>query len=210
MKIAILGAGNVGSTLGKVWGSLGHEIHYGVRRPEDPKIQELLRSTAASAQAGLPAEAAAACPVVLLATPWHATEEVIRSTGGLAGKTVIDATNPLLPDLSGLELGHSISGAERIAQWAPGASICKAFNTTGANIMANPMIRGIRTVMFVCGDDPHAKQTTLDLATSIGFDAVDVGPLRLARLLEPWALLWIHLAYQAGFGREFGFALLKR
>jgi predicted dinucleotide-binding enzyme len=91
-----------------------------------------------------------------------------------------------------------------------GAKVFKAFNTTGSNIMANPVINGIRTVMFVCGDDEAVKPTILKLATEIGFDAVDAGKLVQARLLEPWAMLWIHLAFSGSVGRDFGFALLRR
>jgi predicted dinucleotide-binding enzyme len=88
--------------------------------------------------------------------------------------------------------------------------VFKAFNTTGSNNMADPVINGIRTVMFVCGDDAAAKPAILQLARDIGFDAVDAGNLQQARLLEPWAMLWISLAYQGGMGRDFGFALLRR
>jgi predicted dinucleotide-binding enzyme len=76
--------------------------------------------------------------------------------------------------------------------------------------MADPVIRGTRTVMFVCGDDAAAKPAVLRLAGDVGFDAVDAGKLAQARLLEPWAMLWISLAMSGAVGREFGFALLRR
>jgi predicted dinucleotide-binding enzyme len=210
MKIAIIGAGNVGGTLGKAWTGKGHQVFFGVKRPQDDKVQELLRTAGPNARAGSPAEAAASGEVVVFATPWPATEEAIRSAGNLAGKIVIDCTNPLKPDLSGLEVGHTTSGAEMVAEWARGAKVFKAFNTTGFNIMANPIINGIPTVMFVCGDDEAAKPVVLQLASDVGFEAVDAGKLTQARLLEPWALLWIHLALKGGAGRDFGFALVRR
>jgi predicted dinucleotide-binding enzyme len=210
MKIGIIGAGNVGGTLGKAWAKKGNSIFYGVQRPQDNKVQELLKATGPSAQAGSSAEAAAFGQVVVLATPWQTTQAAIRSAGDLAGKIVIDCTNPLKPDFSDLEIGHTTSGAEKVAAWAKGARVFKAFNTTGFNIMANPMINGTRTVMFVCGDDEAAKPTVLQLATDVGFDAVDAGKLTQARLLEPWALLWISLAFKGETGRDFGFALLRR
>ena len=108
-----------------------------------------------------------------------------------------------------LEVGFTTSGAERVAEWAKGAKVFKAFNTTGSNNMADPVINGIRTVMFVCGDDEAAKSLVMQLAADIGFDVVDAGKLEQARLLEPWAMLWISLAY-GGVGRDFGFALLRR
>jgi NADPH-dependent F420 reductase len=210
MKIGVIGAGNVGGTLGTAWARAGHEVFFGVKRPREDKVQELLRAAGPNARAGSPSEAAAFAEVVVVATPWPATQAAIESLGSLAGKIVIDCTNPLRPDLSGLEIGHTTSGAEKVAQWAKGAKVLKAFNTTGANIMADPVINGVRTVMFVCGDEESSKAAVLKLAADVGFDAVDAGPLTQARLLEPWAMLWIHLAYKGGLGREFGFALLRR
>jgi predicted dinucleotide-binding enzyme len=210
MKIAIIGAGNVGGTLGQGWARKGHQVFYGVRRPQDDATQELLRATGPAARAGAPAEAAAFGAVVVFATPWPATEAAVKSAGDLTGKVVIDCTNPLKPDLSGLEIGHTTSAAEKVAAWAKGAKVFKAFNTTGFNIMADPVINGTRTVMFVCGDDEAAKPAVMQLASDLGFEAVDAGKLTQARLLEPWAMLWISLAFRGTVGREFGFALLRR
>jgi predicted dinucleotide-binding enzyme len=142
MKIGIIGAGNVGGTLGKAWGKKGHELFYGVRRPQDRETRELVRATGPAARAASPAEAAAFGAVVLLAVPWRAAEDAVRSAGDLTGKVLIDCTNPLKPDLSGLEIGHTTSGAEKVAAWANGARVFKAFNTTGFNIMADPIRRG--------------------------------------------------------------------
>ncbi len=210
MKIAIIGAGNVGGTLGKAWAKKGHDVMFGVRHPQDDKTRQLVQSIGAKARAGTVAEAAAFGEVVVLATPWQGTEAAVRAAGDLRGKIVIDCTNPLKPDVSGLEVGFTTSGAEQVAQWAKGAKVFKAFNTTGFNIMADPVINGIRTVMFICGDDEAAKPVVLQLAGDIGFDAVDAGKLQQARLLEPWAMLWISLAFRGTVGRDFGFALLRR
>jgi NADPH-dependent F420 reductase len=210
MKIGIIGAGNVGGTLGKAWAARGHRVFFGVRKPEDESVRQLLREAGPNARAGSPAEAADFGEVVVFATPWPATEAAVRSAGDLSGKIVIDCTNPLTPDLGGLVLGHTTSAAEKVAEWAKGAKVFKAFNTTGATIMADPVINGVRTVMFVCGDDEAAKPSVLQLAADVGFEAVDAGKLTQARLLEPWAVLWISLAYKGGLGPNFGFALLRR
>lgn len=210
MKIGIIGAGNVGGTLGRAWAKHGHDIFFGVRRPQDDKTRRLVESIGVKAQAGAVAQAAAFGEAVVLATPWQATEAAVKEAGDLSGKMVIDCTNPLRPDVSGLELGFHMSGAEQVAGWAKGAKVFKAFNTTGYNIMANPVIGGTRTVMFICGDDEAAKPAVLRLASDIGFDAVDAGKLAQARLLEPWAMLWISLAFSGKVEREFGFALLRR
>ena len=147
---------------------------------------------------------------LLLATPWPATKAVLQGLGDLAGKVIVDATNPLLPDLSGLALGTTTSGAEQDAGWAPGAKVVKAFNTVGFNIMDNPAFGADRPVMFYCGDDAASKQTAKPLVEQLGFQAVDAGPLAQARLLEPFALLWISLALVHGQGREMAFKLLRR
>jgi 8-hydroxy-5-deazaflavin:NADPH oxidoreductase len=210
MRIGVIGAGNVGGALGKAWGKKGHQVFYGVPRPQDDKTQQAVRAAGPAAKAGSPAEAAAFGEAVVFATPWPATEAAVKSAGDLAGKIVIDCTNPLKPDLSGLEIGHTTSGAEKVASWAKGAKVFKAFNTTGFNIMADPVINGVPAVMFVCGDDEAAKPTVMRLAADVGFDVIDAGKLTQARLLEPWAVLWIYLAFNGTTGRDFGFALLRR
>jgi predicted dinucleotide-binding enzyme len=200
MKIAIIGAGNVGRALGGAWGTT-HTVVYGLARPNDAKYADLpTAQTNAAATAG--------ADVVVLCTPWAATESALGACGELAGKVLIDCTNPLTPDVSGLEVGHVWSGAEQVASWAPGARVCKAMNQIGAPMMDHPALLGM-PVMFICGDDEAAKETPAQLVRELGFDAVDVGDLTLARLLEPFGLLWIHLALRRGFGTEFAFGLLK-
>jgi len=210
MKICILGAGSVGGTLGRAWARKGHDVFFGVPHPQDSKTQELLKTIGSKARAGSVAEAAAASDIIVLATPWPATQDAIKAAGNLTGKVVVDCTNPLKKDLSGLELGHTTSGAEQVTQWAKGAKVFKTFNHTGFNNMANPAFDGQRAVIFVCGDDDTHKQTVLKLASDIGFEAIDAGKLESARLLEPLAMLWIHLAYAQGLGRDFAFGLLRR
>ena len=121
MKIAIIGAGNVGGTLGKRWSAKGHQIFFGVREPESPKIRTLLQSIGSNGRALKVQEAASSAEVVVVATPWPATGEALRMAGNLNGKVLVDCTNALAADLSGLLLGHTTSAAEQIAKWAPGA-----------------------------------------------------------------------------------------
>jgi predicted dinucleotide-binding enzyme len=210
MKIGILGAGNVGGTLGSGWARKGHDVFFGVPNPEDAKTLELLKGIGAKSRAGTVSEAAAASDVIVLATPWPFTEDAIKAAGNLAGKVVIDCTNPLKSDFSGLAIGHTTSGAEQVAEWAKGAKVFKAFNQTGFNNMANPVFDGQRAVIFVCGDDDAQKPTVLKLVADIGFEAIDAGNLIVARLLEPYGMLWIHLANVQGLGREFAFGMLRR
>jgi len=211
MNIGIIGTGNVGGTLGTRWAQAGHKVVFGTREPQAQKTTELLSKAGSNARSAWVQEAVDGSEVVLLATPWEAAEEIVKSTRGLDGKILMDATNPLLPQLAGLTLGTTTSAAEMIATWAPGAKVVKAINTVGYNIMANPDFgKDKKVTMFYCGDDKGAKQTVHELITELGFEALDAGPLTQARLLEPFAMLWISLAYLAGYGREIGFQFLRR
>ncbi len=211
MRIAIMGAGSVGATLGRRLAD-HHEVVFGVRDPAEEKIQRVVAKTP-GARATSVRDAAAGAELVLLAVPWEAVRDVLREAGPLENTIVVDATNPVaLGDGigAGLALGHTTSAAEQIAAWAPRARIVKAFNTTGFPNMAAPRFGDRSAAMFVCGDDQAARKTVLGLATELGFDAVDCGPLRIARLLEPTAMLWIHLALFQGLGPDFAFGLLRR
>src|SRR5260370_25887765 len=109
MRIGILGAGNVGGTLGRGWATKGHEVFFGVPRPQDAKTQDLIGGIGPKARAGTVADAAGFAEVIVLATPWQVTEDAIKQAGSLAGKVVVDCTNPLNADFSGLILGHTDS-----------------------------------------------------------------------------------------------------
>src|SRR5215470_13597052 len=210
MRIAIIGAGNVGGTLGAGWASRGHEIVFGVRDTADPKLEELLARVRGNVHATTVHGAAAAADVIALTVPWPAAQDALRSTGDLRGKILLDCTNPLKPDLSGLTVGHTTSGGEQVAAWAPGARVVKIFNTTGFPNMANPEYREGRSMMLYCGDDTQAKQVAAQLAAELGFEPYDVGSLTEARLLEPFALVWIHLAVLQKMGTGFAFRLMRR
>ena len=180
-----------------------------MRNPKSSKAQGAVRDAGQRARAVNPKEAASAADVVLLATPWSNTQDAVRSAGDLAGQVVIDATNPLKPDLSGLAVGHTGSAGEEVARWAKGARVVKCFNTIGAEHMAKPQIAGQAATTFLCGDDAAAKKAVARLASDIGFDPVDAGPLTQARLLEPLAMLWISMAYAHGLGIGIAFKLLR-
>ena len=210
MRIGIIGAGNVGGTLGRAWAQNGQDIVFGVQNPTAPKVLALLADMGGRAKAGSVSEAAAHGDVVVFATPWAATEDAVEKAGDLAGKVVLDCTNPLKEDLSGLALGHSTSGGEQVAAWASGGRVVKIFNTTGFENMGNPSYNGTAITMFFAGDDAGAKAVAAQLAGEIGFDPVDAGPLANARLLEPLGLLWIHLAIRLGHGTGIAYRLVHR
>jgi len=210
MKIGIIGSGNVGGTLGKAWSRLGHEVFFGFKDPTEPRAKTLVVEAAASAKACSVQEAAKPGDVILLATPWEAAQGALSEAGNLSGKILIDATNPLLAGLAGLAIGTTTSGGEKVAEWAKGARVVKAFNTVGFNVMADSAFPGGQVALFYCGNDAEAKQVVAKLAGELGFEALDAGPLTQCRLLEPFAMLWISLAAKYGYGREIGFKFMRR
>ncbi len=209
VKIAILGAGNVGGALAKAFARKDHAIVLGVRDPAASKYQEMVKALGRAEVLGV-REAAAAAEAIVLATPWFATQSVIeQAAGALQGKILLDATNPIGPGFK-LALGHPTSGGEMVAAWAKGAHVYKVFNITGYNIMEDPVVDGRRAMMLVAGDNDEQKGRVLQLVRDVGFEAFDFGKLENARLLEPLALAWVRLAYQQGLGRDFAFGILRR
>ncbi len=209
MNIGIIGAGNVGGILGTRWARAGHHVTFGVRDPASAGVRELVEKAGSGKAATMP-DAAKGNNVLLLSTPWDTAQQVVKTLGDLKGKVLIDVTNPVKPDLSGLALGTTTSAGEQVAQWAPGAHVVKAFNTMGSGIMENPAFGEIRPVLFYCGDDAASKKTVHSLVDELGFDARDAGGLTQARVLEPFALLWISLAIGQKYGMEFAFQLVRR
>lgn len=209
MKIAVIGAGNVGGTLGRRWSEAGHEVVFGMRDPAGDKAARLLSRCGPAASAATPAAAAAAAPVVVLAVWWRDVEQVVGALGDLAGKIVIDCTNPLDENLQ-LVHGHSNSGAEMIAELAPGARVVKAFNTVGWETMNDPEYGGRPATLFFCGGDDTAADIVRGLIAELGLAPCHVGPLASARYLEPLAALWISEFRLRRPGSDFAFRLIDR
>jgi predicted dinucleotide-binding enzyme len=197
VHIAVIGTGNVGAALGRGWSAAGHDVTWGTRRPDAPHevtpVADIRR-------------VAAAADVVVLAVPFDAVGETVAAIGDLSGRVVVDATNSLgAPPPDGTR-----SGAEHLTRLANGALVVKAFNTMGWETMADPVIDGRRAVCFICADHPGARHLVAGLARDLGFEAIDAGGLEVAGYLEALAALWVHLAFRAGLGRHFAFAILRR
>jgi len=208
MGISIIGAGNVGMALGRALTRRGESVVFGV--PDPARYAAAVGALGPRARLTGTAEAIAAGDLVILAVPDGALPAIAQSVADWAGRILVDASNPLAAGLAGLRVGTSSSGAEELARLAHGARVVKAFNTTGAENLADAAYPGGVPFMPVCGDDAEARRRVLALATLIGFDAVDMGPLSAARYLEPFAMTWIHLAIRQGHGRRFAFGLLRR
>ncbi len=184
--VALIGTGNVGSALGRRFAEQGHTVVYGSRDPAAADVAALVRETGHGSQALPPAQAAARSRVVVLAVPWTATEDVVRGLGDLSGKIVVDPTNPRVMATDGFADYPPLpdSNAERIARLAPGAQVVKAFSTLGAETMLDPRVADGPVTIPIVGDDRAAKAVVATLAREIGLEAIDVGPLRHARIIE--------------------------
>lgn len=208
MNIGIIGAGNVGTGLAKHFIARGHAVMLSFSLDMDK-----LNATAAElgARVGTVAEAVQFADVVVLATPWTVTPDALRQTGSVQGKKIMwDCTNALKPDLSGLAIGTTTSGAEEIAKLAPWATVVKAIPPFAQMLHSPSMLIGEhRAGVFVCGDDADARAIVAKLVDEIGAQPVDAGPLALARYVEPAAMLLVQLAYQQGFGARIGLSLLQ-
>lgn len=210
MKIAIIGAGNVGGALAKAWAGSrqSHQLLLGVRDATDARVRALCQQTGARADS--PDAAAEAAQVVVLALPWTAAAEAVKTLGPLCGKIVIDCMNPLaLRDgVLVLERGFSSSAGETVAQWLPQARVVKTLNQVGADVIADTSGFAFAPVMFMAGDDPDAKATVAALLRELGFEPLDAGALSQSRYLEPFAMVWINQALYQGKGSHWAFAAL--
>ena len=192
MDIAIIGAGNVGKAIAGSATRAGHAV----------TLSSAGGGSARAAAADLGVTVAASnrdavdgADLVVLAVPYTAVDDVLRDVGpALEGKIVVDATNPLKPDYSGLAT-NGVSGAETIQGKAPGARVVKAFNTALAARQADPTVAGgLRVDGYAAGDDDDAKQAVLALLKDLGFNPVDAGGLAMAKYLE--GLAWLNISLQ--------------
>ena len=171
MKITVLGFGNVGSQLGRLWTAKGHKVTAGLR--EASKRAKTAKELGLSVAE--PAVAVKDADVIAVALPWQAVEATLASLGPFEGRILLDATNPLAADLSVI-VPEAGSGAEQVAQWARGVRVVKAFNTIGATLFGDPDFD-----MFYCSDDEDAKQVVRGLIEDTTMSPVDAGPLKNAR-----------------------------
>jgi predicted dinucleotide-binding enzyme len=208
MKIGIIGAGNVGVGLAKFWVKHGHEIFLSYSG-DMAKLETEARSLGNGTRTGSPSEAASFGDVVVLSVPWAATLDAVRAAGPLKGKLVLSTVNALSPDLSGMAVGTTTSAAEEIAKLVPEARVVEALPSFAELLHSgSTVVEGQQATIFYCGDDRDAKQLVASLIAETGVEAIDAGPLRNARFIEPAMMLLVQLAYPLGMG-PVAFRLLR-
>jgi NADPH-dependent F420 reductase len=206
MKVAIIGAGNVGTALATALTRAGHSVTITAWDPEHAS-----KAAASSGAATAPSNAAAAgsADVVIAAVPATSIREVAAEIRESAeGKPVVDVTNRMAPSHDGLDMDTTTSNAEELASLLPGSPVVKAFNTVFASQQADPLADGVQLDGFVASDDETAKATVIDLVESVGLHPVDVGPLKRARQLEGLAFLNITLNAENGGSWQSGWKLV--
>jgi 8-hydroxy-5-deazaflavin:NADPH oxidoreductase len=210
MKIAVIGMGAVGGTLGRRWAEGGHAVLFGAKDPNDADGKALLAKIKGKASLASVPDAVKDADVVVLAIPGEVAADVLAIAGDLTGKILIDCTNPVGGKVGNLTLGPELSGGEAVAKLAKGARVYKTLHQTGWENLSDPHYPGGKLVMFVAGEEPAGKTVVLSLVSELGFDAIDVGDLSAARMLEPFARLWVHLAMRRKLGRQIAFALMHK
>jgi 8-hydroxy-5-deazaflavin:NADPH oxidoreductase len=214
MKIGVIGAGNMGAGLGKLWAKAGHEVVFSYSRDEN-KLVELAAAAGATAKAGTIQEAAAQ-DIILLAVWMPALEEVIYAAGSLDGKVVITCVSGIQPDFTGQTIGLAtdlkISVAETIQRLLPNANVVEAFNTTFAEIIASDsrQFGADFPSIFYCGDNVEANQIAASLIKDCGYQAVNAGNLLVARTLETLASAWVQFAVASQLFPNLGLKALQR
>jgi predicted dinucleotide-binding enzyme len=214
MKVGIFGTGDVGRALGHAFVALGHDVKMGAREAGNEKAASWVKENGPKASAGTFAEVGEFCELAVLATLGVANEAVLKAAGPerLAGKIIIDATNPLAHKPGappGLAISGNDSGGEQVQRAVPKSHVVKAFNIVGNAHMFRPDFAGGPPDMFFCGNDDGAKKRVGALLTDFGWNPVDIGGIEGSRYLEAMCMVWVLYAIKQG-GWNHAFKMLRK
>jgi predicted dinucleotide-binding enzyme len=205
MRVGILGSGLMGAKLGTLFARAGHNVAFSYSRNRQA-LERLARD--AKARHGTPREAAQGADAVLLAVHWSRIDDVLAQAGDLSGKVVVSCSLPMNANNTGLVVAHTSSGAEELAKKVPKSRVVAAFQTVPSEVffgVYDARRKSRRPTLLYCGDDRKGKDVAAELIRDVGFDPLDAGALRLARYLEPFALLVGELAYGGAGGPELAY-----
>lgn len=200
--IAVIGTGQLSRALGPRFAEIGHQVVYGSRSPDRPVVQELVMQTGEDASATTPRAAASQASIIVIGVPWDVAEEVVLNLGDLAGKIIIDPINPrIINDEGYRDYPTYTSNAERIQNLAPRAHVVKAFNTMSSDTMTDPDLLGHPITVPIVGNDSAAKETVAAMVRALGYEPLDLGPVRYAHVVE--GLYLLRLNARDMFGTQF-------
>jgi hypothetical protein len=188
----------MGGKLGTLFARAGHEVVFSYARSEQ-KLKRLARDAKGKVRSGTPREAAQEGDAVLLAVHWSRIEDVLSQTGDLSGKVIVTCSLLMNDENTELVVAHASSGTEELAKMIPKARVVAAFNTVPSEVLFSvyeAKRKASRPSLVYCGNDESGKGVAAELIRDVGFDPVDAGPLRIARYIEPFALLVAQLAYE--------------
>ncbi len=206
MRIGIIGTGHMGTAFAKSLAKTSHEVFIGSREPEKARN---LSASVGKFMGGSIKEAVEFGDVLILAVPWSAMNDVLKTAGNLKGKVLVDISNPLKQDFSGLDV--TTSASEEIAKIVPDAKIVKAFNTLFAQVLESSLsFKEGKANVFICSDDQTAKEKVSQLASDLGYEPIDVGPLNRAYLVEHLGMLNIVLGFFQKMGTNQAFGVLRK
>lgn len=191
LRLGVIGCGPMGVSIGTLWTAAGHTVTFAYSRdPEKPA--RVAARAGHGARGGTIRDAIEGADAILFAVPWSQLDEILADAGSLRDRLLIDCSLPMNAAGTDLTVGRETSGAEQLAR-ATGAVVVKAFNTVPAEFIAAKR-QGVAASLFIAGDAAVAKTLTASLVADCGFEAIDAGPLKMARYLEPFALLMGQLA----------------
>jgi predicted dinucleotide-binding enzyme len=203
LNIAVLGAGNIGGTLGRKWAQAGHKVTFGVTDPSGPKSQALRADLGDGVAIGSVEDALSAGDIVLVALPGAAVEQTVAENDALLdGKVIIDAAN-------NMGSGGPPNNLSTCEKYAPNARVYRAFNTLGWENFANPIVGGVQADLFYCGPDGDDRTSVEQLISDVGLRPIWVGGLEEIERVDAILGLWFTLAARRGYGRRLAFKVLS-
>ncbi len=202
LRIAVLGAGNIGGTLGRKWAAAGHKVTFGVNDPAGARAQALRAELGNKVTIGSVAEALAAGNVVVMAFPGAAMDDTISTYAAqLDGKIIIDAANRMG--------GGPMNSFATFQALTPHARVFRAFNSLGWENFANPLFNGVEADLFYCGPDGDAREMVEQLITDVGLRPMRLGDIDQVGLVDSITSLWFALAIRQSKGRHLAFKVLE-
>jgi 8-hydroxy-5-deazaflavin:NADPH oxidoreductase len=202
-RIAVLGAGNIGGTLGRKWVVAGHKVAFGVTNPDSARAQKLRAELGIGVTIDLVAAALADIDVVVMALPGNAMDEtIIKHAAQLDGKIIIDTANKLG--------GGPMNSFATFQTYTPHARVFRAFNTLGWENFADPVFDGIQADLLYCGPDGDAREVTEQMISDVGLRPMRLGDVDQVGLVDSVGSLWFALALGQGKGRHLAFKVLSR